>query len=417
MQYVIITFSVLIIILSYLIEKNIYNPLTMFFGLYGIIIIFSTLGLYEMNVVSQKTYSIIFLGLFSFLLGFLYFETIKPVFSLGKNHKATQVRFYSIRYGLLNFLYVIIILLLLLRTISVFRLLLQGYDYVTIRANLVSITEQTPLQVIVDNYFISPILNMLLPISAIEFFYGEQKYLSLTFIAVLLDVLSSGGRFIVLYLIIYLIIVYLIRNKGFKISNKIKRRIYMIVAIAIVGIISMSRIRIGDRNIFSHLYAYIAGAIPHLDYRLSEMGNNIDYTYGTFYIRGFLAPIFLITNALGIISYPSVFNMTNEVIAHISEPVFIGIGSFNSFVTLFYYFFIDGGWLGVVIGSQIYGTIFSISYNSLKYNNNKLSMTFYLILLQGALISMVRWQFVNPSYALAFFYLLFIFKRDKQKQS
>ena len=100
-----------------------------------------------------------------------------------------------------------------------------------------------------------------------------------------------------------------------------------------------------EADVFTNMYAYIAGCMPLLTLHLNDAISSLR-TYGAMSLNGFLYPIFFVFNYLHIFSYPDAFvnaqNVKNslEIFMPLSPDI-----TMNAYVTLFYYFYIDFGYL------------------------------------------------------------------------
>ncbi len=65
---------------------------------------------------------------------------------------------------------------------------------------------------------------------------------------------------------------------------------------------------------------------------------------------------------------------------------------YNAYVSCFFYFYLDFGIIGVMLGSFVFGKISSIFYNLLIKNKSLLSILIYMIILQCIIDSFIRWQ-------------------------
>lgn len=408
LEYVSVFFCILMILSGYRLERNFYNPLVMFFGVFGLMILLSSLHLYNIFKTSQEVYSIIFIGLLSFTIGYFYFFFTKKKF-YNENKVTTDTEVLNRK--LVYIIYLLVIVFLLYRVIGVYQLLSQGYTYSYLRINLNESLNVSPIVSLFNQYFIKPMNFALIPIGIIEYFTGAKKIIFLSILVTILNMFIEGGRFTMMYFLVMFITMYLIQKEEIYISNKVKRRLVILLVVGVILVIVMTNLRGVEYSIFKHLYLYIAGAIPHFEYRLAQLKDLDYYTYGITSFRGFFLPIFLVLNELGIFSYPDILNNSMLITNSVNETVYIGTdNTFNSFVTIFHSFYLDGGILGVILGSLFYGIILSITYNHLKTTSSKISTAIYLLLIQGIFTSMVRWQFTTPAYALAFIFIFIFYK-------
>jgi oligosaccharide repeat unit polymerase len=416
LQYCSILLCTYIALFGYHKEKNIYNPLTFVFFIFALSIGLASLNLFSIFSTSQFTYFIIFTGLISFFIGYCFFYIINPSAKYNNITDKTNRYIFNIRYKLVYIFCVIAIGCLAYNALQTIKLLMQGYSLYIIRSDPYDLIDVPVIYSLFNAYIINPFIFALIPLGVVDYISGKRVLILPTIIIILLSMISSGGRFIVLYFLIFCIVSVLILKKQLNISKKIKRRIFIITLIGIIAIAVITNMRGVSSTLFEHLYNYIAGPIPHLDYRLNILQEQQVYTYGFTFLRGFLDPLFFILKSIGIVQgYPMIY-FDSMNLSYVDDSVLIGIDTyFNAFVTPFFYFYLDGGILGIIICSSIYGFIFSLSYHYVKKAPNILNIAIYLLFIQGAITSMVRWQFIFPAYALAFIFLLFFLKKDIKK--
>ena len=96
---VILTLS--LAVLSYKIEKRLYNPITLFCGIWALVVFFAALHLYGMNEVSDEAYFIIILGIICFVLGSYAALLMRKRIKIGHVNKTRNENYivdYSINY-------------------------------------------------------------------------------------------------------------------------------------------------------------------------------------------------------------------------------------------------------------------------------------------------------------------------------
>ena len=133
-------------ILGLVYEKNLYNPVTAFFGLWSVIIHAARLCLYGMYPASTNTYIIILIGIIGFLLGciWVYFLEIFIKLERQQLHNINNRRTYQltdsiieeeleINYVLVYILLIMSLLYLVPNTIQIINLMRQGHTLKQIR--------------------------------------------------------------------------------------------------------------------------------------------------------------------------------------------------------------------------------------------------------------------------------------------
>ena len=133
------------------------------------------------------------------------------------------------------------------------------------------------------------------------------------------------------------------------------------------------------------------------------------YTYGLVSISGFLKPFFTILENIGFI-YPN-FLINIQHVFEVEKTIKIGLETqMNAYVSLFYYFFYEGGYIGIFLGMFIYGVLGWIFF---RKSHNFRGVVYYSLFAQGLLFSMIRLQFTISHYCLAFLMIAFLMKKTR----
>ncbi|MFB9974852.1 oligosaccharide repeat unit polymerase [Allobacillus sp. SKP2-8] len=409
---------VLMLIVGNITEKKFYNPLTLFSALWAIILFGSHFELFGFTGVTSFTYLIILIGIVSYFIGYYSFKLIsnKNKLLIRKPLKYNKKHELNIMFSVIL---VVSLVVLIMTTRNSVTLLLQGYTLHDIRYIVGMDRFNSGVINILFAYIVNPFTILVIPISAF-YFYKEKrnlKYLYIAIILIVLNIITDGGRFVLLYIIINYIVAYFIMKKTQKQSFKFKRKVslYLIVLFSVFSIVYVTLAR--EASILETIYSYLIGAVSHLSYRLETFDNYNLYTYGFSSLQGFVRPLFVVLQNIGFNSLPELVARAEDITMALEEPVLIGEGvRFNAFITMFYYFYIDLGILGVTIGSFLYGILASFSYFKVTKEINLVNVSVYLLIVQSLLTSMVRFQFSSFSFALCFVYLFIITSSIKSYQ-
>lgn len=261
----------------------------------GIYSFLAQFELYGLTGISSYAFLIVFIGIISFFVGYYSFRLI------GKNSKGMIVKFELIEVTrelniIFNILLIISFIVLLITSSTSLTLLLQGYTLHDIRYVVGMDRFSSGVINILYSYVAKPFTILLIPISAYYFFKEQRntKYLLLAFILITMNVITDGGRFIVLYIIINYTIAFFMLKKPKEYKFKIKRNIsfYLLVLFSFSFIIYITVAR--EVSISETAYVYLVGALPHLSYRLEVFGDlNYSYTYGFSSLLGIIRPFLL----------------------------------------------------------------------------------------------------------------------------
>ena len=139
--------------------------------------------------------------------------------------------------------------------------------------------------------------------------------------------------------------------------------------------------------------------------------------YGIASLNGFIFPfLYLLKNGLGLQFPKHWLSIYQLILSTDSQWTTITISGTraNAYVSLFWYFYVDGRCAGVFLGSMLYGLLMSNSFSSVIKKPNIKTICMYSFLLQGLLFSFIRMQTSNLYYAMAIVYIgLVLFKRKK----
>lgn len=378
MSYLSIIICLAITALGYLQTRKIYSPIVSFSFFFGVLIFLAKLQLFELYAVSDKAYFYITLGVVFFAIGVVFANQIKlsPVKLSDKN--------FSNRY------YWIAVVICLIGLIANFKVIMiyftRGLNISEIY-NVMAMTvggESTTLsgsysyfEEILQQYIGYPLLYMLVPMSILMYFKKrESKFIIVAISLSLLRFLVDFRRTYLVIIIVYTIIIALIEIKkkdSYIYRNKWKIAIGLIVCMMLFIGISSVRKGDGSYSLTRNIYTYYVGSIPYFDQRIQIWDiNNSQFTYGFTSFRGIIAPLFSILGLVLGINEPSAFIRATEVVESLHNVILYILPGhrFNSYATVFFEFYADGGILGIIIGSLIYGFIAQRLYKRLvKYGN------------------------------------------------
>ena len=69
---------------------------------------------------------------------------------------------------------------------------------------------------------------------------------------------------------------------------------------------------------------------------------------------------------------------------------------------MFYYFYIDFGIVGIILGSAFFGYICYMVYHGAFKKKNIVALIYYMLIIQCIICSLVRWQFATITMVIAF---------------
>lgn len=423
MPVIICALCVLVIYISWTKEKNIYNPLVLFFGLWLIIVFGASLRLFGLYKGENIVYIIIFVGLIFYLFGFgiamLRENMINPIWK--SNYKENNIinGEYIINEKVFYTIGLVSMFIIWKTAIPTINLLLSGISLYDVRYVFIDSIMQSQNNLLFS-YLALPFVHIMIHVSLIKFFiYRKNKLLLLTILAIVGVVLTNGARLYLLYFFIDVLIIKIIyKNKNIAKFNKkdnkksTRRRNIYISLLSIFTLVGMIYITLGRKSdVLESFYRYAVGCIPHMSLRYKEFQSINQYTFGVTSYQGLVRPLFSIFERIGIES--QLFHLSESITQQWQTIAYIAPDAIYNFcVTPFMYFYVDLGIVGVIIGSLLYGVICGIIYKLMKSNTNIKSLTLYLMIVQSILISFMRYQFTDLSFCLSFLYINFIIQKN-----
>jgi len=266
-------------------------------------------------------------------------------------------------------------------------------------------------------WYVWPLCLATAPLAAMTVLLDKEesrtkKWFLITYIITLvMFVVVTGKRMNMICLIVYLFIAMRMQNVKIELRRRTKLLLFLSAAAIIFAFnyISVSR---GTESIFRIIYIYFCGCIPCLSTKLENLP--VGFQYGLISLHGlYRAPMILLTKIFRSSGLLSIRAMFAQVINYTQQRVYIGPGvGYNAFVTPFFYFYSDFGLFGVCFFSFLFGIFCMRVYLIYLKEKSYRSLAVYLLVTYSLYMSMVRFQFVQMRYVLAFVYLLIPFHRS-----
>lgn len=424
-------------VLSYKIEKRLYNPVTLFCGIWALVILFAALHLYGMKEASDYAYSIMTLGIVCFSFGSYIALSIRKRFRISlirKRQSSNAFGNYSINYPVVYVVGAIVLVYLVVESIVAFFAYRSGIQMNELRSSMMgysttgyasgmALLRQGPLALIYSFVFLPGFYSLLL-VTSVDVIIGQKRKLLIVMsvVAVVLKNYAEGSRMCLTHLVLYFTLLLLIYKRGV-LSKKAKKWIKRTVIVIIVGFLVVSNIRFSEseKTMAQQLYMYFTCMVPLFDYWLEFEKATEVYTYGAVSLLGLLRFPCNILKMIGITFPTVILNSANEIA--VNWDSFVNIGpklNYNSYVTLFLYFYKDAGIIGVIMGSLLFGFVCGGAYKNLKQEVAKgktpLRLTYVYVLLGCFIIqSYIRLFFSRTDYAMILYYALIFFKKNKEQ--
>lgn len=408
-------------IISYYCDKRLYSPLVLFASFWSIILFLSGLELYNIYPVSFYALVIVVVGTICFTIGG------------GFAKKKSYCNICILNKRVYKWAVIVCVCALYLNISFIFAFVSSGFDihYIyTIMANISGGEENElsglydPKLEILQQFIGYPLLYTIVPISIVEYISTKEKqYLIVAVFLSLVRFLFDFRRTYIVIIFVFILFVYIIRNrkrmypsklkKEYKLSFK-KKILLCCVVLMIAAVFSiLSSARKGDEgaedySLFSNFYYYYVGSMPYLSARISSL-HDFDFTYGLTSFRGLFSPLFSVLNVFGA-DKPQLITLANENVNSLHNTVlYISKNHpFNSYATCFFEFYLDGGMLGVIIISFLFGYYAEFLFQNMMANKTNryivkyaffVSLFLYLSVLHfnGVVVCYI-WPFILERY-------------------
>ena len=428
-----IVICIIFAIVGYLSEKKLWmNPITIFCGLWAVILYFSSKQNYTMYMASDEKNLFILIGIIAFIGGYyinkVFFQRIH--LRIGRysryyedTHYETIPR-YKLLYALcwICLLYTLFTLVNVIRQSGTFNLgtiqkMLQSGDIVSGNSSIINA---------IAILIISPVKFVLPAITAVDFWFGrrDRKLLYMTLGLAIINMLSSANRTSFLLFFVWLFIVgklFLYQNNRKRsdfynklLNNhliaKIKKYMSILVIVGIVAFVLMTISR-GSSSILKQLYLYFSMPPSMFEIWSQKIEAENVYGYGIASLLGFIYPIcYVFKNLLGFPMPQIVQSIYDWTV--LTDTLWVWPGKnikANAYVSLFWFLYLDGRIVGIVIGMLILGIVTSRSFFAVcskRYSARQVALyccIFYIIL-----FSYVRLQFSLSRVALGILFVMFV---------
>lgn len=399
--------SILCFVIAYVAYKRnevLYNPVSLYLGIWALVFTLYALNPYSLPQIHEATYQIYIVAFVAFLIGnVLIFK--KPSIS------GITIRKRSLNKKIVNNLIVVMVILMVIPAIKALSLIASGVDLHDIRYVYHDDIMGDGIVAIAFVYFCEPFITFLIIFSVVNLFVGQRKiyYLLLSVISLALMTIITGGRFFVLYFIASLLIAMLI-FKNTREAKKILKYSGILLILLVVSLFVISVVRGSD--VEQTFYVYLSGCIPFMEERIKDT-SILPNMYGMASLYGFIRPIFVVLR--------KVLSMELPLPLQVVEAVFLEDDGmtmltpeirYNSFVSIFYSMYLDGGLIGVFIGNLLLGVFARYSFLKLQ-KDNPYKLVAYTLIAIIFLLSFFKLLVCSYTYALSFIYLYICFSKKK----
>lgn len=394
--------SILGLIYSYISEKKILYHGVIFNIIWGSSVLISMLGLYNIEIPNDKTYTNVLIGIIAFNFS-IHFAKI---FVKKSSEKNEDIIFRNIsnfttikRQQFIGFQVVIIVMMIpyIKRALS----LSVGTDFNLMR-NAIYATENNEIltsgrdHLILFTIILSSVIASM--IITTYLLYTKQSNLQIILLCLIQIIMYSwitGGRSLILRGIVFIVIGYLfLGSSQFILTRKMKRFIYIstifLLSLLIIG--TNMRSDYYNESILFWAVVYLSGPLIYMSKTMEVSMLAMNFSYGGISFGGLLYyPIYYINKFLGT-SYESV----TTKLSFLDTPINIRDGStplmYNALGSATLNFYYDLGIIGIILGFLLLGFLSTIMYVKFKKNKDLVTFSTLLLTYYCVIFSILRWE-------------------------
>ncbi len=381
---------------------------------WAIITFMASLCLFGLYEASDLAWTIILVGCLSFVFGTYI---VIPQKSKLKVTKITEDEFFDERT-----FWIIVIFTCIFSFLELYQsigFLEQGYSIGDVRearygGDTVSGIEHSNSGINWIINMVSPVLKLIIFAAGVQFYIlkKERRYLYAVAIIALMQAFTDGGRVIVLYFILDIIVCAILYGKEKELIKVWKRpEAILVIIIGLSAVVLLSIMRgVEEEGFVEKGYRYLCGNVVFFDLHLDKFNGNLPlfYVYNSF--QGLWFILFPLLHIFLGIEQPPLAIMAVNYINDTQDRLYIGMDKMtNAFITPFYHLYADGRMAGVIIGMVLLGILAGYVYKMVKKNPTGRNVVFYLLIFQMVFKTFHYYPFVYQGYVLAV--LLFLLYR------
>lgn len=388
------------------------SVLTIFCVMWTVIFVLYSLRLYDLYNCKDRTFLMYIIGYVSFFLGYILIRpTKKASISPISNHKGIISRYRNIVIVVLS---IVSIVVLTRKSLLALPLWMAGGAGEVKRGIILDDALNVGgIQEIIYTFIARP-MQIIMVIYAVIVILANLKQKYIVLLAVFLTIsgyICSGSKSAITEIVTMIFAyVFLFTKMSFKeVVNKYKTLLTICFsAVIFIGIL----LSLKEDGLFSSIYTYICGCMPCSDEALTKIYDNNNY-YGLASLNGILRAINLIPSYLGIgPDFKFVIDLVWTEMMNFEDTMYISDElKYNAFVSMFIYFFADGGYWGVLFISIGFGVCCSYFFKKAIKRPSIYSCSVVLFLVVIISLSMIRFQLFYAPYAMALIYIFILFPR------
>lgn len=397
-----ITFAI-----SYKCRKFRHSLLTIFCGLWFLICFLYSFRFYDIYDVKSETLLMYTLGILFYFVGYVTYKEGSKIRCCIQDSK------YKWRVRILKLLSLLSIFVLVQKAILAIPIWLSG-GVGDLKSDIIenNVLGLNFISEIIYTFVARPLIIVFVIYSVILLLQRqkEKSIFFLTFLMILLGYICTGSKFMIVEVItMSLTYIFIFSYNSFFSIVRRNGKLFVIILI-IFGALYFLLSAKGE-GLNQSLYSYLCGCIPCSDNALDSIKRQPPF-WGIATFNGFLRIISLPLSLIGLQELKSILDLVFFYMLKFEETIMISPTiEYNAFISLFSYFYADGGLLGVVLISFLFGNISNRICSNAIYRPTYMNVS--LLLFTSLLIytSMVRANTFMVYYALPYLYIYYLIPR------
>lgn len=415
MEFILLILSSLVTIISMRLKNYKRSLLSIFSLLWFTIFFLYSFRLFGLYDCKDNTFLMYIIGILSFTFGYIIVSSDKQNIHIKTSPELKEGK---LRDYILVVLSIVSVFVFVKKSILAIPYWLAGGAGDVKRAILMedALNAGSLLEILYT--FVCKPIQIIMVIYAVVIIMGGLKQKYIVYLALGLTIfgyLCSGSKFAIVEVVIMTFAYFWLFTKlNFK--ALIKRYKALVAGVFLIMILISILLSMKGEGFGQSFYSYLCGCMPCSDNAINYLLYDKDF-YGLFSFNGALRALNLIPRYLGIgPDFKFVLDLVWEEIIRFESPTYIASDiRYNAFVSMFTFFYADGGYWGVFLLSMLFGVSCSLSLRYAYKNPNVRSCSIVLFLALLICQSMVRFQLAYAPNAMALIYIMVLLPKHKIK--
>lgn len=407
-----------IITILLILHVKLYDPFLLFPMSFFILFVMEELRLYGLFAASSSSFVIITIGVIFFIIGSGFIKLVKGTSgnSIAKINTSVISDNINSIISLLAIFSIIAIVIEMVYAIPSIQFLRSGGSFYDMRYSEQNAFARPGIISFLYVYLAVPIFFIELPISIYDFFVNERKLLFyLNIICAFFYIVGNGARMPLIYVILTLLSILTIFHPQLKANGNFKHIIITLLLLTIV-INVISEIRAGaskssDTTFIQGMYYYITSSMINFGLKLNFVSFH-DSLLGVATLYGLFSPINNMIRLPLVIYSEYLFDSIQNDTVYVST---LATKKYNFSVTGFLNAYADGGIIGVIIVSLIFGIIAELIFYYFVDRKNLKGLVMESLILQAIMMYVITDMFASISFMLAILYTLIFLNINSHK--